>query len=178
MSVSTRYVREPSNITKVVDLYLSDEKPTLDALARSVGTTFQNVQAIVKASLPPEQLKAEQRLRYSRSKMGAANPMLGRYGSLHHNHIGEVRTKEGYLQRKVNGRYELVHRQTMAEALGLDRLPDLFDVHHIDGIKDNNSLDNLALVTPLAHRQLHATRSQFSKSPLWVQHLYGTCQSP
>ena len=154
---------------QVLALYLADDKPTLQTVADRMGTTFHNVQAVVKQHLSAERLKGEQALRYSRSKMGAHNPMQGKTGLQHPNYIGDVFTKDGYLQRKVEGRYVLVHRIVMAEALGLTELPATLEVHHIDEDKENNRLDNLAAVTARGHRELHAKRTKLQRSPLWAQ---------
>lgn len=167
MSVSQKFVSDPQNVERVISLYLSDTKPTVEETAAQTRTTYHNVGHILKRHLPPEQFKFEKALRYSRSKMGEQNPMTGQSGSLHHNYIGEVETKDGYLQVKVNGQYELVHRQMMAEELGLERLPPQFEVHHINEQKQDNRLDNLALVTPTGHRTLHAKWSPSERRPLW-----------
>lgn len=174
MSVSKRYVCQPKNVKQVLTTYCADDKPTLEETARRVGTTYQNVVHIVNTHLPVNRRKAEKALRYSRSKMGPANPMQGKSGSLHHNHKGQIADGHGYLQEKVGGKYIFVHRRVMATALGLTELPRALDVHHIDGDKHNNTLDNLALVTPSGHQQLHAKRSKLERSPLWVQWVSGT----
>lgn len=177
MSVSKAYTNDPKNVEAVLGLYLSDEKPVVREVAQRLGTTAHNVQYILRTSLDPERLRAEQALRYSRSKMGERNPMQGRSGSLHHNYVGVIPDGHGYLQVKVSGKYVLLHRKVMADALGVERLPDWLDVHHIDENKHNNDLDNLALVTRSGHRRLHARRSDFEKLPLWAQWESGTSKS-
>ena len=175
MSVSKRYVNNPDNVAAVLEMYKARDKPTLDTMAERLGTTTQNVRHILRSHLPKEEYAAEKSLRLSRSKMGTKNPMLGKSGSQHHNYIGDIEDGHGYLMRKVDGRYEQVHRIVMAEALGLEPpvLPRSLHVHHIDGDKQNNSLDNLALVTPAGHRTLHMTTG-WSKSPLCEQWGSGT----
>jgi len=101
--------------------------------------------------------------------------MLGKSGSLHHNHKGDVDDGHGYLQRKVRGRYVLVHRIVMAELLGLAELPSHIEVHHIDEDKTNNSPDNLAAVTGTGHRRLHGPRSRHAS--LWEAWVSGTLKS-
>jgi hypothetical protein len=161
----------------VLDTYRSEEKPTIQETARLCGTTFQNVSRILQMFMDDEEFRQEKALRYSRSRVGNLNPMLGRYGSQHHNYKGEIRTAQGYLQRKVGDRYVLSHRAVMAEALGLDFLPSHLEVHHIDGDKTNNSLDNLALATRSGHAKLHGKKSPFEKLPLWHQWEFGTSKS-
>lgn len=61
----------------------------------------------------------------------------------------------GYLEY-TRGQHKgrLVHVVTMEERLGRRLLPDEV-VHHIDGDRSNNSIDNLAVMTRAAHTRLH-----------------------
>ncbi len=54
------------------------------------------------------------------------------------------------------GRYIEYYRYVFAEALGIDPddLPDSMYIHHIDGDRMNNELDNLMLCTKKAHENL------------------------
>jgi hypothetical protein len=170
MSVSISYTTNPENIRAVLLLYADNpRKPSIHEVAALSGTTAHNIYAILQENLPPERYRLEKALRYSRSKTGVKNPMRGKSGSRHHGYQGVVQAKGGYLQLKVNGRYELLHRHVMAQALGMRRLPSHLDVHHIDKDKENNSLDNLALVTKSGHGKLHAENPGSSKLSLWEQ---------
>lgn len=177
MSVSQTYVSDERNVKRVLDAYQAVDKPTVQAVAKRLGTSYQNVRYIVAQHLSPEKLRAEKALRYSRAKTGPLNPMLGKSGSQHHNYIGDVSDGHGYLQRKVDGRYWLVHDLVMLQALGLTTLPEGMEVHHLDQDKQHNDLDNLALVTKRGHRYLHRTRPESSRSPLWAQWVSGTSKS-
>jgi len=90
-----------------------------------------------------------------KSSAGNLNPMTGKTREQHHNWVGECDDGYGYLTCLHLGQRMFVHRVVMAEALGLSSLPEELDVHHIDGNKKNNVLDNLALVTRLGHRAIH-----------------------
>lgn len=46
------------------------------------------------------------------------------------------------------------HRYVVEKALGIV-LPKMFDVHHLNGDKQDNRLDNLAIVTHSAHTKIH-----------------------
>jgi hypothetical protein len=178
MSVSKKYVGDSHNVNRVLEIYCGPDRPTLIEVADQVGTTWHNVQYIVNTHLSPEKLKAEQALRYSRSKTGSKNPMTGKSGSRHHNYQGEVSAGHGYLQQKENGKYILVHRKVGARLLQMKELPDNLIVHHIDGDKTNNDLDNLAVMTAAAHSRLHAQlrgwRLRSKKLTLWEQQVSGT----
>lgn len=174
MTASMRYVEDPINVKVVVRAYLAEDKPTVTELAKRLGTHHVNVIHILKTNLPEDQYRYEKALRYSRSKIGAKNPMLGVSGERHPRYKGEVSTGKGYVQKRVNGRYVLVHVSTMLDLLGLSGFPVGIEVHHIDGNKTNNSADNLAVVTTAGHRHLHAGSHASEKLPLWERWQSGT----
>lgn len=179
MSVSKRYTEDPSNVREVLTLYLEDpDKPTVMQIAQIVGTTFHNVQFIVNQHIDGERLKVEKALRYSRSKLGEKNPMLGKTGEDHHNFVGLVEDGHGYLMRKVDGKYVLEHRRVFAQALGIPSLPPWLDVHHINEDKKDNRLDNLALVTASGHGALHRKQPKSEQLSLWEKWESGTLRLP
>ena len=45
--------------------------------------------------------------------------------------------------------------EVVAEALGLEEIPERWAVHHIDGDPKNNDLDNLALTSHSGHKAIH-----------------------
>jgi hypothetical protein len=53
--------------------------------------------------------------------------------------------KNGYLQARVDGKMWLQHRYVWTQHHGV--IPDGMVIHHINGVKDDNRLSNLALVT-------------------------------
>lgn len=55
-----------------------------------------------------------------------------------------------------NGKYILYYRKVFADAMGIDvdDIPDEFSVHHIDGDRNNNNIDNLILCNRKAHEKL------------------------
>lgn len=80
------------------------------------------------------------------------------------NYVGECSDGKGYLTiykpswytGRVGSERVFVHTVVMCEHLGLTELPAGFVVHHIDGDKTNNKLNNLSLMTNSAHLRLHA----------------------
>lgn len=170
VSVNKSFAEDSEKVQEVIDTYLGPDKPTMVQVAEVCSTGFGTVQFILSTHLDKELLQFEKSLRKSRAKAGPLNPMYGKKAEQHPNYKGAVKDGHGYLQIKRNGKYVFVHRIVMAEILGLSELPPEMEVHHIDEVKTNNDPDNLALVTPGGHRQLHAHRSTFEKLPLWHRH--------
>lgn len=63
-------------------------------------------------------------------------------------------TPKGYRRIKRNGRLRMEHDLVWEGANG--PIPPGHDVHHRDFDKLNNRLDNLQLLTKLAHKRLHS----------------------
>ena len=59
-------------------------------------------------------------------------------------------TAKGYIRK--NG--VMVHRIVWERENG--RIPDGFQVHHKDGNKENNNIDNLELLSALEHKRIHS----------------------
>lgn len=62
-------------------------------------------------------------------------------------------TPSGYIRIKVKGKLYLQHKYLWEQKFGL--VPSGHDIHHIDGNKQNNSLDNLELLTRTEHKRKH-----------------------
>ena len=127
-----------------------------------------NCSAYLVGDLCRRYLSIEQRKgRFSRlarqSKMGDKNPMFGKCGTEHHNHVPRATRINGYRTvfppcwwtgNKPKGRvYE--HIYIWAESTGETELPKGHVVHHIDGNIDNNLITNLQLLTISEHIKLH-----------------------
>lgn len=155
MSVSKRWAENPDNVRRVLKLYKDPRILQMHEVAKRLGTRVQNISHVLKHNMPPAELKALQRLRYSASKQGSKNPMKGKTREQHHNWKGECEDGYGYLTCLHNGKRQFVHRVVMAKVLGVEELPAHLDVHHIDSDPKNNTLDNLALVTRKGHSTIH-----------------------
>ena len=63
---------------------------------------------------------------------------------------GKYKTKSGYIQILINGIYKLEHREKIEKLLGR-ALEEYEHVHHLNGIKNDNRLENLKIVINKEH---------------------------
>lgn len=63
-------------------------------------------------------------------------------------------TKKGYMRRSYNGKNRMEHVVVWESHFG--KIPEGYQIHHKDGNKLNNDIENLQLVTPLEHKRIHS----------------------
>src|ERR1017187_2316424 len=119
MSISKRYMTE-ENIRAVLEGYRSaEDKPTMEGLAKRLGTTLHNVMYILKRGMIPLEFSLEKKIRQSRCRMGDKHPLWGKNGSLHPNWKGEVSDSKGRTTIKIGDKRHFMARVVFAEALGI-----------------------------------------------------------
>jgi hypothetical protein len=65
------------------------------------------------------------------------------------------KTKHGYW-RSTDKPYVTMHRWVWQSEVG--KIPQNHHVHHIDGNKDNNAIENLTVISPSEHAALHSRK--------------------
>lgn len=63
---------------------------------------------------------------------------------------GRFKNKQGYIHILIDGIYRLEHRYFVQKLLGRD-LEDYEHIHHLNGIKDDNRMENLKVVINKEH---------------------------
>ena len=71
-----------------------------------------------------------------------------------------VMNKNGYLTLTIGNKKRYVHRMVMEEQLGRPLMPNEA-VHHINGDKTDNRIENLVLMTNAEHKSHHAKERGF-----------------
>lgn len=62
--------------------------------------------------------------------------------------------RDGYLVVNIKKKSQMQHRKVWIEHNG--PIPEGYHIHHIDGNKLNNNIENLMLVDPLTHKRMHS----------------------
>ncbi len=77
---------------------------------------------------------------------------------------GKTIKKSNYIMIRINGKYIYEHRLVMEKHIGYP-LDKKTSIHHIDGNRQNNKIENLLLIPKKVHDTLH-TFKRWKENPL------------
>lgn len=75
--------------------------------------------------------------------------------------------KNGYLTLSIGNKKKYVHRMVMEEYLGRPLRSDEH-VHHINGDRTDNRIENLEVISASEHERRHAKKSGFGKNRVGI----------
>lgn len=148
----------------VKDLF-SNTSLTIEEIAEQALVHYTTAWKLICDSFTKEERSARKKLNYRKSRIGSLNPSYGKKKEEAFRWSGGVvEDGKGYLMvykpdwytGRKGSRHVFQHTVVMCEALGITELPKGWVIHHIDGDKKNNDINNLALLTNSAHLRLHA----------------------
>jgi len=147
---------------KIKDLYENTEY-TIQEIADMLGVAFWKVGGYLHKNYPIEHRLARKSICYRNSKLGNKNPSHGKNGKDSKKFIGDISDGKGYILNlkpdwytgRKGCKHVFKHSIVMCESMFMSEIPQGFCIHHIDGNKTNNNINNLALMTLGAHSRLH-----------------------
>lgn len=153
---------DPSIADEIMNLFESTSM-TLRDIADQYHMRYTRLIEFLNEKYSQEEFDKRKSRLYRESKSGDKNPMSGKCADQHPRYVGVTEDGKGYLMclkpdwytGRKGSKHIFVHSLVMCQHLGITEIPKGYVVHHIDGNKHNNDIDNLALLTVSGHSKLH-----------------------
>lgn len=152
-----------SKVNSIVQALRNYEKTYKD-IANEFEVSEWLVWSTAKKNLSQEVLRERYSFFCRKTKLGNKNHMHGKVGFLHHNSTTDIVRVSGYKTvfapvwwkgKTVKSGRMYEHHYVWALDKGYAFFPKGYVIHHIDLNIDNNSIDNLELMTISNHIKLH-----------------------
>jgi hypothetical protein len=177
-------VKQPSEqqISDVINLYQNTNLRTID-IRKEVGLEDYVVQSILRHHFTQDQISERKSRMYANSKLGSKNPNY-RDADGKVEHRTEYRPNERNAIYKDGVKYEfdgyawirrpfwytgstecrvMEHIIVMCEVKNLTELPEGYVVHHRNGNKHDNRIENLELLTRNDHMRFHTEQRKLEQ---------------
>lgn len=146
--------------------YYENTELTLQQIADTLGIGYKAVFNYVKRNYSTSYRKQRKVANYRKSKLGDNNPMTGNFLEKHPRYIGVVSDNKGYLMvvkpdwytGRKKSHHVFQHHVVYCENTGLTEIPAGYVVHHCDRNPQNNTFDNLLLMTMSEHASWHSSQ--------------------
>jgi hypothetical protein len=153
-------------VDKAKDLFYSNKSK--EEIMKEVPISYKSLEKVWEYYYNPKERKERKTRMYAASKTGNKNP---RYGKPTLRPVENVDDGNGYTIKwkptwwtgRKGSKYIFEHQLVMCEYLGLTEMPKDFVVHHINGDRKDNKLENLALLSKSAHSSLHQRENRIRK---------------
>ena len=137
-------------------------------VCKELKIDYYTLEAIWTHFYSPEDRKKRKTKMYALSKTAEKNPMFGKATMRPVENVDDgngyiIKWKPEWWTGRKGSKYVFEHQLVMCEHLGLTEMPKDFAVHHINGDRKDNRLDNLALLTKSAHGALHQRENRIKK---------------
>lgn len=135
---------------KIIDLYLIEEMGSL-MISKLFDINKTTVLNVLKRNNVSRRNLIEARAKLYEN--GYINPNKGTGGIPYYN------KQQGYYNILKNGKIYKYHRWVWEQHCG--KIPEGYIIHHIDGDKCNNNIENLKMMTPREHGILHYQQGDY-----------------
>lgn len=149
----------PEKEIEIIKSYFKSELSNTD-ISKLIKRDYLTIRKVWEHYFTVDENKQRKSKMYTLSKLGSKNHMYGKVANNAKENVGDgygyiIEWKPNWYTGRKGSRYVFKHHLVMCKALGITEIPKGFNVHHVDGNKSNNNLNNLALLTVAGHAILH-----------------------